>query len=106
MTSLSIIIPVYNSELYISRCLDSIFAQTISDIEVICVNDGSSDNSLALLTHYRQKHQNLKIINQHNAGPSAARNAGMVNILLSLTAMIILNQICTQPCMPLQKHII
>ncbi|MDF7667520.1 glycosyltransferase [Orbaceae bacterium ESL0727] len=75
--SLSIIIPIYNTEKYLSKCLDSIINQTYKDIEIICVNDGSPDNSLSILAEYQQKDKRIRIINQENAGLSAARNAGM-----------------------------
>ena len=52
----SIIIPVYNTEKYLNECLDSIIAQTFKDIEIICVNDGSTDNSLKILESYQKKH--------------------------------------------------
>lgn len=69
MPKFSIIIPVYNAEKYIRKCLDSIKNQTFKDYEVIIVNDGSTDNSLNILKEY-----NYKVINQKNSGPSIARN--------------------------------
>ena len=73
----SVIIPVYNAEKYLAECLDSIVCQTLSDIEIICVNDGSSDNSLSLLEAYSRKDNRFKIINQENSGPGVARNTGI-----------------------------
>ena len=55
MAKVSVIIPVYNVEKYLNKCLDSIINQTFSDIEIICVNDGSTDNSLKILNQYKQK---------------------------------------------------
>lgn len=72
MPKFSIIIPVYNVEKYIIKCLDSVFNQTEKDFEVIVVNDGTKDNSIELIKHY-----NIKIINQKNQGLSAARNRGV-----------------------------
>lgn len=74
----SVIIPVYNAEKYLRECLDSIVKQTLQEIEIICVDDGSTDNSLAILKEYKQKDERLKIIEQANRGAGAARNAGMV----------------------------
>lgn len=74
---INIIIPIYNMGTYLSECLDSIFAQTIKDIEVICVNDGSTDNSLEILKQYAKKHKNLFILNQPNKGVAVARNNGL-----------------------------
>ena len=70
---LSVIIPVYNAQEYIKRCLDSIFNQTFKDFEVICINDGSTDNSLKIL----QEYNGIKILTQDNQGPASARNYGI-----------------------------
>ena len=75
----SIIIPVYNTEGYLRECLDSAVGQTLRDIEIICVDDGSSDNSLDILEEYQKKDPRILIIHQENAGLSAARNCGMRN---------------------------
>ena len=74
---LSIIIPVYNVENYISKCLDSILVGNAFTGQVVCVNDGSTDNSLKILEDYAKKYPNVEIITQQNAGLSAARNAGI-----------------------------
>lgn len=73
----SIIIPVYNSEAYLNKTLDSVCLQDFSDFEVICINDGSTDNSLNILLEYADKYHNIVIYNQQNAGPSIARNKGI-----------------------------
>ena len=77
MPKVSIIIPVYNVEQYLARCLDSVLAQTFKDIEVICVNDGSTDNSSKILVEYSQKDNRIKLITQKNQGLSEARNNGL-----------------------------
>ena len=77
MPKISVIVPVYNVEKYLARCLDSIINQTLADIEIICINDGSTDNSLEILNDYAKKDSRIKIIDQTNAGLSCARNAGM-----------------------------
>ena len=74
MTKISVIIPVYNTEKYLSECLDSVINQSLPDIEIICVNDGSSDNSLNILKAYADKDTRIVIIDKKNAGVSAARN--------------------------------
>ena len=74
---ISIVVPVYNVEKYLKRCLDSLVNQTLKDIEIICVNDGSKDNSLDILEEYAKKDGRIVILNQENAGLSAARNTGM-----------------------------
>lgn len=71
---ITVIVPVYNTEKYLEECLDSIFNQTLRDIEVICVNDESSDNSRQILQSYHEKHNNMRIIDQPNSGVSIARN--------------------------------
>ena len=79
MIKLSIIIPVYNVEKYLRACLDSVFKQKgdSSDYEVIVVNDGSPDNSKAIIDDYSKNYSNIVVINQTNQGLSAARNAGL-----------------------------
>ena len=59
--SVSIIIPVYNSENLLNQCLDSVINQTLSEIEIICVDDGSSDNSLNILKDYEEKDNRIKV---------------------------------------------
>lgn len=74
---LSIIVPVYKTEEHLEACLDSILCQSYGDFELICVNDGSPDNSSKILEKYASKDSRVKIINQENAGLSAARNTGL-----------------------------
>lgn len=73
----SVIIPVYNVEDYLEECLDSVLNQTLRDIEVICIDDGSSDNSLEILKEYAQKDSRLQYIAQKNSGQGVARNVGV-----------------------------
>ena len=73
----SIIIPVYNSECFLTKTLDSVCNQDYSNFEVICINDGSTDSSLDILKSYQQQHSNVIIYSQDNAGPSVARNKGL-----------------------------
>ena len=77
MPTLSIIIPVYNVEQYLPKCLDSILLDNQFTGQVVCVNDGSTDGSLAILEQYKSKYSNVEIISQTNAGLSAARNIGL-----------------------------
>ena len=77
MTKVSVVIPVYNVERYLSKCLDSVINQTMEDIEIICVNDGSTDNSLKILKEYAEKDNRIRIIDQKNKGLGAARNVGV-----------------------------
>lgn len=77
MPKVSVIVPVYNVEKYLARCLDSLVAQTLEDLEIICVNDGSTDNSADILAKYAEKDDRITIITQSNAGISEARNVGM-----------------------------
>lgn len=77
MPKVSVIIPVYNTEKYLRECLDSVISQTLDDIEIICINDGSTDNSLEILREYAQKDTRIVIIDQKNKGVSTARNNGI-----------------------------
>jgi glycosyltransferase involved in cell wall biosynthesis len=75
----SIIIPLYNVEQYLKDCLDSVISQTLRDIEIICVNDGSTDGSLKILQSYSVQDPRIIVINRINRGISTARNMGMVS---------------------------
>lgn len=77
MAKVSVIVPVYNVEKYLKRCLDSLINQTLSDIDIICINDGSKDSSLQILEQYAQKDSRIVIYNQENSGLSVARNTGL-----------------------------
>lgn len=77
MIKLSIIVPVYNVAEYLERCLNSLINQTLNEIEIICVNDGSTDNSLHILEKFAGLDKRIKIINQKNKGLSGARNTGI-----------------------------
>jgi Glycosyltransferases involved in cell wall biogenesis len=77
---ISVIIPVYNASKYLKRCLDSIKNQTYSNWEAICVDDGSTDNSLDILNEYASKDSRFKVIAKSNGGVSDARNVGMDNV--------------------------
>ncbi len=74
---ISIIIPVFNVELYLRDCLDSIVNQSFSEIEIICVNDGSCDGSLSILHEYASRDSRIKIIDKPNGGQSVARNIAL-----------------------------
>lgn len=77
MPEISVIIPIYNVEDYISQCLDSALASTCKSIEFILVDDGSTDNSGKICDEYAKNHQNVAVIHQKNGGLSAARNSGI-----------------------------
>jgi len=73
----SVILPCYNSEKYLRQCLDSILNQTLKDMEVICVDDGSSDSTLEILRGYAQADARVRVLTQPNGGAGAARNNGL-----------------------------
>ena len=77
--TISIIIPVYNSEPYLEKCLDSIMGQTYKKLEIICVDDDSTDNSLVILKKYAAIDDRIKVIHKKNEGVSIARNTGLEN---------------------------
>lgn len=77
MVAISVIIPVYNAEKYLKQCLNSVIEQTIKNIEIICVDDGSTDNSGTILAEYAQRDKRIRIIHQKNQYAGAARNRGM-----------------------------
>ena len=73
----SVVIPVYNAKHYLAECLDSLLGQTLRETEIIAVDDGSTDESPAILENFAARDPRLKVIRQANAGVSAARNRGM-----------------------------
>ena len=73
----SVIIPVYNVEKYLSKCLDSIVNQTYNNLQIILVNDGTKDNSLEICQNYQNKDSRIQVINKENGGLSSARNKGL-----------------------------
>lgn len=74
---ISVIIPVYNVEKYLARCLDSALAQDFPDVEILCIDDGSTDGSLSILREYAARDSRIRVLEQKNSGVSAARNAGL-----------------------------
>lgn len=77
MPKISVIIPVYNVEQYLGECLDSVLGQTLKDIEVICVDDGSTDGSPSVLEEYAASDGRVKVFRQHPSGAGVARNKGL-----------------------------
>ncbi len=77
MVKVSVVIPVYNVEKYLKDCLNSVTKQTLTDIEIICVNDGSTDNSLEIINEYANEDNRIKVFSQENAGHAVATNIGM-----------------------------
>lgn len=79
-SKISVIVPVYNAEQYLRECLESLVNQTLEDLEIICVNDGSTDSSPKILEEYASKDSRIKIFHQENQGVSAARNLGISKV--------------------------
>lgn len=77
MVPLSVIVPVYNTEKYLPKCLDSILSQTMQELEIICVNDGSVDSSPDILRRYAEKDSRIRVIHKENGGLVSARKAGI-----------------------------
>ncbi len=123
---LSIIVSVYNVEKYLRECLDSILCQEFSDFELIIVNDGSTDDSLAICNEYKTKDRRIRVIDKSNGGVSSARNAGidvalgeyiafvdsddyivpsMFNIMLSTMIKDDLDIICADTCVEMEGRL-
>lgn len=77
MTKVSILVPCYNVEKYIRQCLDSVINQTLKDIEIICINDGSTDSTLEVLREYENRDNRIKVISKHNSGYGTSMNIGL-----------------------------
>ena len=77
VVKISVIVPIYNVEKYLRKCLDSLVNQTLKDIEIICINDGTKDNSVEIIDEYVKKYSNILLINQENQGLGMARNNAM-----------------------------
>lgn len=77
MKKVSVVIPVYNSEKFLNQCLDSVCGQTLKEIEIICVDDGSTDRSTEILKEYAEKDDRVQILTQKNSGSAMARNNGL-----------------------------
>ena len=77
MVKVSVILPIYNVENYLKQCLDSVTNQTLKDIEIICVNDGSTDNSLKILKEYAKKDNRFIILDENNQGAGISRKKGI-----------------------------
>lgn len=80
MERVSIIIPTYNAERFLERCIDSILRQTYENLEIVIINDGSIDGTLALCNKYKEKDQRIHVIDQSNKGVAATRNVGVRNV--------------------------
>lgn len=109
MVKVSVIIPVYNVEPYLKQCMDSVVGQTLKDIEIICVDDGSTDGSLDILREYAAEDNRIQIIEQKNAGAGAAEIMVCVmrqaSICPSWIRMTFLNHVCWKKRMIWQKKI-
>ncbi len=88
MPKISVIIPIYNVEGYLPECLNSVVSQTLEDIEIICVNDGSTDNSLNILKEYASSDSRFVLLNQDNSGQGIARNKALEIVKGEYTAFV------------------
>ena len=81
MILISVIVPVYNVDNYLRKCIDSLIVQTLKDIEIILVNDGSTDESIDICEEYKLKDNRIKVIHKENGGLSDARNKCLKNYI-------------------------
>ena len=79
MTKVSVIVPIYNMEKYLEKCLKSLIKQTLRDIEILCIDDGSTDSSSEIIKKYQKKDNRIKLLSQENKGQASARNLGINN---------------------------
>ena len=88
-TKVSVIVPIYNTEKYLHECINSIIKQTFTEIEIICINDGSKDNSENIIKNFQSKDNRIKYIQQPNKGLSAARNRGILESKSNMLCLLI-----------------
>ena len=86
--TLSVVVPVYNVEKYLKQCLDSLVNQTLSNIEIILVNDGSTDNSEAICQSYAERDSRIKLFSKTNGGISDARNFGLQKVTSPIVGFV------------------
>ena len=79
MSKISVIVPVYNSEEFLTESINSILNQSFTDFDVICINDGSTDQSLRMLNNFKKRDSRIKVIDKENSGCGSARNVGIEN---------------------------
>ena len=79
MPQISVIVPVYNTEKYLHRCIDSILSQTFTDFEVLLIDDGSTDSSGEICDEYAAKDSRVRVFHKENGGVSSERNMGLDN---------------------------
>ncbi|WP_298535130.1 glycosyltransferase [uncultured Algibacter sp.] len=85
---ISIIVPVYNAQKFLKKCIDSLLAQDCSKFEIILINDGSSDESGSICDNFEKKNANVRVLHQTNKGPSSARNLGIKNAIGKYIAFV------------------
>ena len=85
---ITIVVPIYNSSKYLSRCINSIINQTYQNLEIILVNDGSTDNSLDICNEYANKDNRIKVIHKDNSGAAASRNVGINHAMGNYIAFV------------------
>ena len=80
MENVTVIIPVYNSEKYIGKCIESVINQTYKNVKILLINDGSTDKSKEILGKYRSEYENIEVINQNNKGVAVTRNEAIMKV--------------------------
>ena len=93
--AVSIVIPVFNVEKYIGKCLDSLISQTLHNIEIICVNDGSTDHSLEIIKKYAENDPRFVIVDKENGGYGKAMNVGLDKATGEYIGIVEPDELCT-----------
>jgi len=106
MPSISLIIPLYNAEKYLRPCLDSVKNQTFNDMEIICVNDGSTDGTSGIVKEYVAQDSRFRLIEQENAGCSMARNHGLKSAVSPYVALLDQDDVLHPQAMEVLYHLI
>ena len=99
MIKISVVVPIYNVEKYLAQCLDSILEQSLKDIEIICINDGSKDSSLEILKNYAQKNARILITDKENTGYGNSLNIGISSAQGEYIAIIEPDDFISKKCL-------
>ncbi|MGL5053358.1 MAG: glycosyltransferase family 2 protein [Cetobacterium sp.] len=102
----SVLVAVYNSEFFLKRCLDSLLNQTLDEVQIICIDDGSTDKSIEILEKYQSNNKNIEVYSQRNNGASSARNLGLNYSVGEYICMVDSDDYISEDCLKITYELI